>query len=96
MEYTKPKIMRRVAFSKSEDARTCLSCGFVLMRKSMPEWVHRLTCPRCKTTIQVKHTDNNTVVLTNEEYADLFDREGGAAQIWIKEEENDDNSGTAE
>lgn len=92
----KPAIMRRVAFSQTEAARTCLSCGFVLMRKSMPEWVHRLTCPRCGITIQVKHTDNNTVVLTNEEFADLFLHEGGAAQIWIKEEENDDNSGTAE
>ena len=85
----KPAIMRRVAFSQTEAARTCLCCGLVLFKRSMPDRVDRLTCPRCGTTIQVKHTDNNTVVLTNEEFADLFDREGGAAQIWIKEENED-------
>ena len=92
----KPAIMRRVAFSQTEAARTCLCCGFVLFKRSMPDWLDRVTCPMCKTTIQVKHTDNNIVVLTNEEFADLFVHDGHPAQIWIKEEENDDNSGTAE
>ena len=92
----KPKIMRRVAFSQTEEARTCLGCGFVLFKRSMPEWVKRMTCPRCHTVLQVKHTDHGTVVITNEEFADLFDREGGTAQIWIKEEIEDDNSGETE
>ena len=92
MEYTKPKIMRRVAFSKSEDARTCLTCGFVLLKKSMPDWVHWLTCPRCHTVLQVKHTDHGTVVITNEEFADWFVHDGHPAQIWNREEDKDDNS----
>ena len=92
----KPAIMRRVAFSKSEAARTCLSCGFVLFKRSMPDWVHRLTCPRCHTALQVKHTDHGTVVITNEEFADCFVHDGNPAQIWNREENEDDNSGTAE
>ena len=92
----KPKVMRRVAFSKTEAARTCLSCGFVLFKRSMPDWVHRLTCPRCHTALQVKHTDHGTVVITNEEFADCFVHDGNPAQIWNREENEDDNSGTAE
>ena len=91
MEYTKPKIMRRVAFSKSEDARTCLNCGFVFKR-SLLDLVDRLTCPRCHTVLQVKHTDHGTVVITNEEFADWFVHDGHPAQIWIREENEDDNS----
>lgn len=88
----KPKVMRRVAFSQTEAARTCLCCGFVLFKRSMPEWVHRLTCPRCHTVLQVKHTDHGTVVITNEEFADWFVHDGHPAQIWIREENEDDNS----
>ena len=95
MNKTKPKIMRRVAYSQSEAGRTCLGCGFVLQKKGMPDWVDRLTCPRCKTIMQVKHTDHGTVVLTNEEFADLFIH-NKTAQIWIREEEDDDKCGVTE
>ena len=92
MEYTKPKIMRRVAFSQTEEARTCLRCGFILRKKPIPDRIHRLTCPRCHTVLQMKHTDHGTVVITNEEFADLFVHEGSTAQIWIREENEDDNN----
>lgn len=95
MNKTKPKIMRRVAFANSEPGRTCLGCGFVLTQNAVPKFVDRLTCPRCHTIMQVKHTNHGTVVLTNEEFANLFLHQK-AAQIWIRKEEDDDTSRTAE
>lgn len=92
MEYTKPKIMRRIAFSQTEEARTCLGCGFVLLKKKLPTWLNRTTCPRCHTGMQFKHTDHGTVVITNEEFADWFVHDGHPAQIWIREENEDESS----
>ena len=95
MEHTKPKIMRRIAFSQTEEARTCLGCGFVLLKKKLPTWLNRTTCPRCHTGMQFKHTDHGTVVITNEEFADWFGHDGHPAQIWIREE-NEDDSGESQ
>lgn len=85
----KPAIMRRVAFSRTRDARKCLGCGRILC-ETLTKQEDRLRCPECGTINQIKFTDHRTVVLTNEKYAEHF-LHGSVPQIWKREEDDTDD-----